>query len=105
MVEAYTNILRYFDLVDKVPGYQELPIIIPQGNQGEDSEGEGWGTAVSWGDEVKDSADADADAAGAFAGTSAKSVAAGATAAAAAEEEEKFKEKETIETEEVSAEK
>ncbi|MCJ1344043.1 hypothetical protein MMC31_002243, partial [Peltigera leucophlebia] len=95
IIEAYTSILRYFSLVDKVPGYQELPIIIPQGSH-EDTEGEEWGGAVSWGDEVKDSADADADAAGTFAVTSAKSVAAGAAAAA----EEKSEEKKITEIEE-----
>lgn len=91
MVEAYTSILRYFSLVDEVPSYQELPIIIPQGNHEEEIQGEGWGNAANWGDEVKNSADADADAdaAGAFAVTSATSVAAGAVAAAAAEEESK----------------
>ena len=49
MIEAYTSILRYFSLVDKVPGYQELPIIIPQGKYEEDIEGEGWGAGVSGG--------------------------------------------------------
>lgn len=100
IIEAYTSILRYFSLVDKVPGYQELPIIIPQGSH-EDTEGEEWGGAVSWGDEVKDSADADADAAGTFAVTSAKSVAAGAAAAA----EEKSEEKKITEIEEELVEK
>lgn len=47
---------------------------------------------MSWGNEVKDSADADADAAGAsaFAVTSAKSVAAGAAAAAKGSEGKKI---------------
>lgn len=91
MVEAYTSILHYFSLVDKVPGYKELPIIIPQGNHEEEIEGDGWGAAANWGDEVKNSADADTDATGTFAVTSATSVAAGAVAAAAAEEESKEK--------------
>lgn len=83
MVEAHASILSYFSLVDKVPGYQELAIIIPQGNHEEDIEGGGWAAAVSWGDEVRNSVGADADAAGALAATSATSVAAGEAAAAA----------------------
>ena len=95
MIEAYTSILRYFSLVDKVPGYQELPIIIPQGKYEEDIEGEGWGAAVSWGDEVK--TNADADAAGADAVTTTTSFATGAAAAAAKETSEEKKNTDTEE--------
>lgn len=78
MVEAHPSILRYFNLVDKVPGYQELPIIIPEGGVEQE------GIEGGWGDEAKNSADADTDAAGALALNGARSVAAGAAAAAAA---------------------
>lgn len=98
MVEAHTSILRYFSLVDKVPGYQELPIIIPEGGVEQEGFEEGWG------DEVKDSADADVDAAGALAANGARSVAAGAAAAAAAAED-KLKEKKITEAEEELVEK
>lgn len=78
MVEAHPSILRYFNLVDRVPGYQELPIIIPEGGVEQE------GIEGGWGDEAKSSADADTDAAGALALNGARSVAAGAAAAAAA---------------------
>lgn len=53
MVEAHASILRYFSLVDKVPGYQELPIIIPEGGIEQEGIEGGWGDTASLGDEVK----------------------------------------------------
>lgn len=61
-----------------VPGYEELPIIIPEG--GVEQEGNEGG----WGDEAKNSADTDTDAAGVLALNGARSVAAGAAAEAVA---------------------
>lgn len=104
MVEAHASILRYFSLVDKVPGYQELPIIIPEGGVEQEGLDGGWGDSAIWGDEVKNSADADSDAAGALAINGARSVAAGAAAAAAAAEE-KSEEKKITEAEEELVEK
>lgn len=99
MVEAHASILRYFSLVSKVPGYQELPIIIPEGGLEEEGIEGGWGDTTSWGNEAKNSADAvtdaDADAAGALAVNGARSVAAAAAAA-----EEKSEEKKITEAEE-----
>lgn len=104
MVAAHPSILRYFNLVDKVPGYQELPIIIPEGGVEQE------GIEGGWGDEAKNSADAvtdavtdaDTDAAGALALNGARSVAAGAAAAAAAATtaKEKTEEEKIIEAEE-----
>lgn len=103
MVEAHASILRYFSLVDKVPGYQELPIIIPEGGGEQEGIEGGWGDTTSWGDEAKNRADAvtnvDTDAAGALAINGARSVAAGAAAA-----EEKSEEKKITEAEEELAE-
>lgn len=90
--------------MDKVPGYQELPIIIPEGGVEQEGIEGGWGDTTSWGDEVKNSADADTDAAGALAVNGAGSVAA-AAAAAAAVVEEKFEGKKIIEAEEELVEK
>lgn len=98
MVAAHPSILRYFNLVDKVPGYQELPIIIPEGGLEQE------GIEGGWGDEAKNSADAvtdaDTDAAGALALNGARSVAAGAAAAAATTAKEKYEEEKIIEAEE-----
>lgn len=104
MVKAHASILRYFSLVDKVPGYQELPIIIPEGGVEQEGIEGGWGDTTKWGDEVKNSADVDTDVAGALAVNGARSVAAGA-AAAAAVVEERFEEKKIIEAEEELVEK
>lgn len=107
MVEAHASILRYFSLVDKVPGYQELPIIIPEGGVEQEGIEGGWGDTTSWGGNAKNSADevtdADTDAAGALAINGARSVAAGAAAAAAAAvaEEESGKKKITEAEEEL----
>lgn len=100
MVEAHASILRYFSLVDKVPGYQELPIIIPEGGVEQEGIEGGWGDTTSWGGKAKNSADAvtdaDTDAAGALAINGARSVAAGAAAVA----EEKSGKKKITEAEE-----
>lgn len=102
MVGAHPSILRYFSLVDKVPGYQELPIIIPEGGLEQEGIEGGWGDTTSWGDEAKNRAgavtNADTDAAGALAINGARSVAAGAAA------EEKSEEKKITEAEEELAE-